>query len=677
MPRCGRFPILTIATVCGVLALPSCGGGGDGGDGGTTVPPPTARTGTLSLLAGSVGGPGNLNGAGAAARFDRPSDVALDGAGNLYVADLGNHTIRKIAPAGVVSTFAGSGRQGFADGPGAAAQFDSPGWLATDAAGNVVVSDGFTRLVRKISPDGTVASLSGALRGGVTRFGSGVLVSQPAGLAVDAAGNVIVADAGTIDKITPAGNGSVLAGSLAEGGSADGIGAAARFSIPGALALDAAGNAFLIDNGNAAVRKVTPTGAVTTLDLPKVDFATASGIAVDPAGNLLIAVGGANVIRKVTPAGGNSIIAGVSGFSGAADGPALSARFAAPAGLAVDGAGNIFVADQGNATIRKIDAAGNVTTFAGQPTPLETYGFYLAQDAAGNVYVARATSTEPGPRPSEYELRKIAPDGSATTLASGLIKPRGMAVDRAGNVFVATWLQNPDGECRFTCASRGVLRRISPSGVVTKLAGPDPTTPLGQEDLRFFAGPVALDPQGNVYLAGVQSAAGPFESIAKIAPDGTRSTLTTNSGRTTTIGLAADPLGHVLQAVCEQPGIEGGIGRSRIMKIGAQGAQTLLAEIPPPAPSDGGALRVDQSNCPPGGIALDGAGNVLVARNDTIVAITPTGQVSTVAGVPGQRGITLGPFPGTLSLPTDVSVDAAGNLVVVSEHAVVKLRFDR
>jgi hypothetical protein len=196
--------------------------------------------------------------------------VAVDPAGNTYVADNDNNTIRKISPAGEVTTLAGApGESGNVDGVGINARFDDPEGIAVDAAGNVYVADTDNNTIRKITPAGLVTTLAGSPDETGSADGTGVNArfDEPDGIAVDAAGNVYVADTdnSTIRKITPQGIVSTLAGQANEEGDADGTGAAARFSFPRDLDIDAQGNLYVLDSGNHTVRKITPLGEVSTV----------------------------------------------------------------------------------------------------------------------------------------------------------------------------------------------------------------------------------------------------------------------------------------------------------------------------------------------------------------------------------------------------------------------------
>jgi streptogramin lyase len=185
------------------------------------------------------------------------------------VADLGNSTIRKITPSGVVTTLAGSGVTGRTDATGTAARFNGPAGVATDRAGNVYLVDSGNNIIRKITPAGAVSTLAGTAGsvGSTDATGTAASFNFPQGVATDSAGNVYVADlsANTIRKITPAGVVTTLAGTAGVSGSTDGTGAAARFDFPVSVATDDAGNVYVADQFNNTIRKVTPAGAVSTV----------------------------------------------------------------------------------------------------------------------------------------------------------------------------------------------------------------------------------------------------------------------------------------------------------------------------------------------------------------------------------------------------------------------------
>ena len=330
----------------------------------------------VSTLAGS-GAQGATNGTGAAASFDLPRALAMDAGGNVYVADDRNMLIRKITPAGVVTTLAGSGTAGSADGVGTAASFTRPESVAVDAAGNVYVGDRnyavAKNLIRKITPAGVVSTLAGGKPGGVDGTGSEAGFNGPTGLVVDASGNLYVADSESskIRKVSPAGVVTTFAG-FAGDGAADGPIGTASFRHPSGLAVDATGNVYVADTENHTIRKITPAGIVSTLagtvGVSGSDNGTGTaakfyrpvGIVVDASGNIYVTDGGdvfpgggSNTVRKITPAGVVSTYAG-NGSYGTADGPGYDATFSTPQGLALGASGVLHVADYWGAKVRKI-----------------------------------------------------------------------------------------------------------------------------------------------------------------------------------------------------------------------------------------------------------------------------------------------------------------------------------
>ena len=272
------------------------------------------------------------NGSPLTTRFQTFGGVAADNAGHVYLSI--SNTIEEMTLNGsnwMVETIAGlAGISGSANGTNDAARFNVPEGLAVDSAGNIYVADNNNCMIRKITLLGSnwvVSTIAGAARiaGNGDGTGTNALFAYPEGLAVDSAGNIYVADTGnnTVRRVTSLGVVWTLAGRSVSAGSADGPGIAAQFNQPAAIAQDAAGNLYVTDAGNCTIRQINPSGQVNTL-------------------------------------------AGMAGNPGSSDGVGSYALFAFPEGLAVDCAGNIYVADTGNETIRKITPAGLVSTIAGQ-----------------------------------------------------------------------------------------------------------------------------------------------------------------------------------------------------------------------------------------------------------------------------------------------------------------------
>jgi len=643
-----------------------------------------------------MGGAGNVDGAGAAARFNLPQGVATDSSGNVYVGDMENHTVRKITPAGAVSTFAGTPDIfGTADGTGAAARFHFPRGVATDGADNVYVADEGNNTIRKITPDGVVTTLAG--RAGFSGSGDGIGAAarfdSPVGVATDNAGNVYVADMfnNAIRKVTPAGVVSTLAGTAGVFGSADGTGAAASFFFPRGVVTDGAGNVYVADTSNHTIRKITPAGVVSTLagtagaagsadaTGTAASFRFPRGIATDSAGNLYVSELVNNTIRKITPAGVVTTLAGTAGGVGSVDGTGAAASFNFPSSVATDSASNVYVAD-GNHTIRKVTPAGVVSTLAGTSGvsgSTDAAGAAarfnspagVATDSAGNVYVADS---------SNNTIRKITPAGAVTTLAgtagvsgssdgtgaaASFNFPRGIATDGAGNVYVAD-------------TSNNTIRKITSSGVVTTLAGTasfsgGSSDGTGTAASFNFPQGLATDSAGNIYVADSDN-----NTIRKITPAGVVTTLAgtagvfgsaDGTGATASFdfpcGIATDSVGNVYVADS---------GNSTIRKITPAGVVSTLAGTAALSGSADGTGAAASFNFP-FGIAADSAGNVYVADldNSTIRQITPTGFVVTVVGRARQAEFAPGPLPGLLAFPLGVAVSGRSLYIALNNGVAV------
>ena len=605
-------------------------------DAGNSVIRKVTAAGTVSTLAGTPGVFGGADGTGAGARFQTPSSVAVGADGTVYVADTGNSTIRAITPAGEVDTLAGRpGAHGSADGTGGDARFSGPIGVAVDGAGNVFVSDTSNATIRKIAAGGVVTTLAGrpGMAGNTDGTGAAARFARPGGMAIDGDGNLYVSDNDTlIRKVTPGGVVTTLAGRRIPG-SADGAAQFAQFNQPKGVAVDASGTVYVADSGNNTIRQIARDGTVTTLAgaalvtgsadgaASTARFNHAAGIAVDPSGALFVADTFNHTVRQVAARTREvTTLAGEAPAFGYADGHAGAARFARPLGIAFDGASNLFVADAGNLTIRKIAPTGTVSTVAGIHGQSGSQDGAVAEalfsgpvgvsvDGAGNVFVAEFVA---------HTIREVTPDGMVSTIAgvtnmpgaadgtgaaARLNGPGITAIDAAGALFVADTANN-------------AIRKIAPGGVVTTL--PSVAVDQDDDDGRFnVPSGVAVDAAGNVYVADTFN-----HAIRKISADGVVTTLAGSPGE----------IGH--------------------------------------ADGDGGAARFSQ----PFGVTVDGAGNVYVADfgNSAIRKITPAGHVTTLAGVPSQVGIVLGATPG-FAAPIALTM-VGDSLAVVDGGAILLLR---
>lgn len=342
-------------TACSKKSAPN----NNNGNTGTVITPPLPA-GTVTTVAGT-GIPGVVNAKGTAASFYDPAGLAVDGYDYVSVADQQNNVIRNISPFDVVSTLAGDGIDSLANGDGTAASFRFPAGIAIDSKGNLYVADTGNDLIRLITSSGTVSTIAGGGPiGSVNGTGAAASFNSPVGVAIDASGNIYVADAGNnlIREISPAGLVSTLAGSGAAS-FANGTGTSASFNFPSGVAVDASGNVYVADLENRLIRKVTQGGVVTTFaggpGGASIIFKAPAGIAVDASGNVYVADEGSNLISKITQAGVATTLAG-SGAAGFTNALGTAASFNFPTGVAVDAKGNVYVADRGNNAIRLISS---------------------------------------------------------------------------------------------------------------------------------------------------------------------------------------------------------------------------------------------------------------------------------------------------------------------------------
>ncbi len=660
-----QYPWYEVMLVVAVaLSVAACSSGGAGSASTAESSPPSKVTARASALTST---PSSYMAVFAAIdpRFNLPRGVAVDGSGNVYVAD--HCTIRKITSAGVVTTVAGTdGVCGYADGIGAAAQFYGPTGIAVDGSGNLYGVD-YNR-IRKITPDGVVTTVAGnGLPGYADGTGGAAQFYNPAGVAADALGNLYVADLGdcTIRKITADAVVTTFAGTAWVCGYADGTGAAPQFYFPYGVAVDGSGNVYVGDQQNNAIRKITPDGVVSTLAASYYP----RGVAVDGSGNVYVADYSNNAIRKITADGIVST---------------LAASVWQPDWVAVDGLGNVYAAELSSSDIRKITPDGVNTLFAGQPgsrsgstdgTVRHLVGPQgAAVDGTGNLYVADSSSnlifkiTAGGVVTTLAGTAGVAGSADGTGAAARFYGPWGIAVDGSGNVYVADY-----GNC--------AIRKITPDGVVTTIAGTagvcGSADGTGAAAQFYYPYGVAVDGSGNVYVADLGN-----NTIRKITPDGVVTTIAGTAG----VCGSADGTGAAAQ-FCGPTGIAvdrwGAVyvadsNNNTIRQIAPKGMVTTVAGTAGVAGSADGAGAAAQFFCPLG-VAVDRSGYVYVADswNSTIRKITPKGVVSTVVGIPGQRTNVPGPLPTSIAPPAGIAVDPAttGRILLTNTDGVMEVFF--
>ncbi|OGU12706.1 MAG: hypothetical protein A2075_16850 [Geobacteraceae bacterium GWC2_58_44] len=516
----------------------------------------TAGTGIITTVAGNgiQGDPGGT-GVATATSLNNPRSVAVDSAGNLYIAEYTKHVVRKVAiETGIITTVAGSGAPGYSgdNGPATGASLDYPSGLAVDSAGNLYISDLENNRIRKVDAGtGIITTVAGNLARGYSGDNgpaTGASLSYPSGVAVDSSGNLYISDSNNdrLRKVT-AGTGIIttLAGNGKWGD--NGLATAAALSSPRGVAVDQTGNLYIADSElDPAIRKVDAvTGIITTVAGNGTRgfsgdnvAATASGLnypdglAVDRAGNLYIADRSNHRIRKVDA--GTGIITtvagnGTSGFSGD-NVAATEASLAYPHGVAVDSAGNLYIADTANYRIRKVTASsGIITTVAGNGTKQysgdngsateaslsQPYG--VAVDSGGNLYIAD---------PTDNRIRKVTASTGVITTAAGngrlsysgdngaaiaasLNRPWDIAVDSGGNLYIADYYNS---RIRKVDAGTGIITTVAGSGSW----GYSGDNIAATSASLYYAHNVAVDSAGNLYLADGNRIRKVIESIIPV-----------------------------------------------------------------------------------------------------------------------------------------------------------------
>jgi uncharacterized protein (TIGR03437 family) len=626
-----------------------------------------------------------------------PTGLALDSAGNLFIASPPLNMVFEVDTKGTITIVAGNGLNNFAGdgGPARAASLSGPTAVAVDGAGNVYILDTGNVRVRRVSPNGIIQTVAGNGNDGfsgdggpATKASFSLLAfggSRPNGIAVDGAGNLFIADRynNRIRKVNSTGIISTIAGNGNSADSGNG-GPATQAGIiqPSGIRLDAAGNLYIAEPFGQ-VRKIAPNGTIT-------GFPTANGAAgltADSAGSIYYANQSGERIQKIVgtsviPVAGN----GRAGFSGDG-GAATGATLASPSDIVLDGSGNFYVADRDNDRIRKIDPNGGITTYAGAgagvgdgqsaATARLDQPSQMALDSAGNLYVADADN---------QRVRKISPNGTITTFAgngragsagddgpataASLNTPLDVKVDPAGNVYIVN-------------AEDGRVRRVSTSGVITTVAGGGATrTDNVAATSTFLSYPIsiALDSAGNLYVSEVD-----YGSIRKIDANGIITPFAGNGNRGYSgdggPATAATLSGGTNAMVCDSAGnlyfTDG--DNFRVRKIDSKGIITTFAGGGP-NPMNGADLNSYDGKpatsaflLSPKGLAFDRAGNLYINTTGRVWYVKPDGTIHAYAGAIPSDSTSINDIVGfsgdggsataaRFGDPNGAAIDSAGNL---------------
>ena len=671
-----------------------------------------AQTAAIGWTIETVAGGANFGGDGAAAtaaRLRSPQGVALDGSGNLYIADLGNRRIRKVDSTGNISTVAGTGTVGFSgDGGAATAAQLYPQGVALDGSGNLYIADGNNR-IRKVDSSGNITTVAGTGTRGFSGDGAAAGAAQlnsPRGVALDGSGNLYIADTsnhrirkiatvpGFSAGILSSGVITTVAGTGTSGFSGDGAAAtAAQLNRPWGVALDGSGNLYIADSSNHRIRKVdASTGNITTVagtgtQGSSGDGAAATaarldeprGVAVDGSGNLHIADTSNRRIRKVTASTGFiSTVAGTTQGFGGDGGSATAAQLLQPQGVALDGSGNLYIADSFSNRIRKVDSSGNISTVAGGASgdggaavaAQLNFPDGVAPDGSGNLYIADTFNNRIRKVDSSGNISTVAGTGTSGFSGDGgaagaaqLNQPQGVALDGSGNLYFA---DSNNNRIRKIATVPGFSAGILSSGVITTVAGTGTSGFSGDGGAATAAQlgaprSVALDGAGNLYIADWSD-----NRIRKVDSSGNISTV----AGTGTSGFSGDGAAATAAQLNWPRGVApDGSGNlyiadtfnHRIRKVNSSGIITTVAGTGTRGFSgDGGAAGAAQLNRPYG-VAVDGSGNLYIAdsQNHRIRKVDSAGVISTVA-----QGL----------FSRSVALDGSGNLYIAAgDNRIYKL----
>lgn len=579
--------------------------------------------------------------------LNHPAGVALDAAGNLYIAAYYDNRVRKVDTNGIITTVAGDGSGAYSGDGGAAtnASLNDPAGVAVDALGNVFIADEDNERIRKVDTNGIITTVAGGVFGYSGNGGPATKagLATPADVAVDAFGNLFIADFGNdvIRKVNANGIISTVAG-IGEsfGFSGDGGPAtAAKMGPPNSVKVDASGNLFITDVDHNRVRKVATNGIITTVagngtarysgdggQAANASLNAPSWAASDSFGNLWIADTSNERIRMVGTNGIINTVAGdgTEGFSGDG-GAATNANLGDPDGLVLDPSGNLFIGDWLNNRVRMMDTNGIITTvagsgaggYAGENVPATDASLWspygVAVDALGNFFIADEDNDR---------IRKVDTNGIITTVAgNGSIGysgdggqatnanvgyPADVAVDASGNIFIAQQFNY-------------VIREVQTNGIIFTVAG-----------------------NGNQGFSGDGGAA-------------------TNASLAGPTGVAVDVFGNIF--IADE-------ANSRVRKVGVNGIITTVAGNGNTTDSGDGGQAANAGVVYPNGVAVDASSNLFIAESTRIRKVNAAGIISTVAGngTSGYAGDGGQATAAKLSNPAKLTVDASGNIFIADTY---------
>jgi len=627
--------------------------------------------GAITTVAGDgMVGSGGDGGPATAAELNDPYAVAVAADGSVYVADSGNNRVRRISPAGVITTLAGDGQAGFGgdNGQASKAELDRPYGVAVAGDGSVYIADFGNNRVRRVSPSGVITTFAGDSKDGYTGDGgpaTSAELSEPFGVAVAADGTVYIADSGNsvIRRVSPLGVITTVAGNGQDGYSGDnGPATSAELGYPEGVAVAADGSFDIADDGNQDIRRVNSSGVITTVagngqtgyrgdngPATAAALSDPTGVAVGRDGSIYIADHNNNRVRRVSPSGIITTFAGdgEGGFSGD-NGPATAAELTSPNGVAVGRDGSIYIADRGNNRIRRVNPSGIITTVAGDGLQ----GFGGDKGPATSAELDSPTDVVVGGDGSVYiadygnnRIRRVTPKGVITTVAgngedgssgdngqataAALSDPVGVAVASDGTIYIADY-------------GNDQVRRVSPTGVITTIAGngedgsSGDNGPATSAELSEPSG-VAVGGDGSVYIADSGnnevrkvSTAGIITTVAGDGQNGFRGdngpATSAELSEPTAVAVAGDGSLYIADYT-----------NARIRRVNPRGIITTVAGGASDLIGDNGpATAADLSG--PNGVAVASDGTIYIADtdNDRVRRVSLSGIITTVAGISGR-----------------------------------------